>query len=551
MRLKHVLVATFIILSAIPLFLSIQYLITHASEQYREQTKSKLAALSLVAKKRVLAVIDRVEDNTALVASRTQMRLSLDAWSQSGEERHLQKINRILNDAKANMTRLRTIAVYGLDGKLVTSTAGPVAPAAALMRFPEGQDHIYLHQNGELTLTSVSPLLLDNVTIGYIKVDYSADFLLDMVYDRIGLGVTGEWLFAVRSEAGDALFAVPLKYDRDAAFTRIVSKDRLDVPITQALMGNEIIMEYAPDYMEEPVLASTRYIQKLDWGIVVKVRESEVNDNVESANRYLVWLEVVIIVLASLVGVAVSFYIALPVEKLHQNTQQISKGNFDVEPINGGWKEAQDLSVAFKEMANNLKDLNNNLNRKVLERTQELDEANVQLQEIAIKDPLTGLYNRRYFDERLIQEFDRAKRYGTGLVIVMLDIDHFKDVNDTWGHSAGDDVLVKIATYLQHSIRDSDILGRVGGEEFGIIFPVLSSDSSVMAVLERMRLEVAELVCWVEDVKIQVTCSFGVAQLTEDITDAESLIKSADTALYEAKSQGRNRIILFQETGQS
>lgn len=360
MRLKHVLVAAFILLSAVPLFLSTQYLVAHTSDQYREQIKAKLAALSLIAKKRVLAVIDRVEDNTALVASRTQMRISLDAWTKTREEKHLLKINRIISDAKTNMTRLRAIAIYDLKGNHITSTAESIAPTSSLANFPDEGAHIYLHHTGELTLTSISPLLLDNTKIGYIRVDYSADFLLDMVYGRIGLGATGEWLVAVRNEAGDAVFAVPLKYDRDAAFSRTVAKERSDVPTIQALLGNEIIMENAPDYMGEPVIASTRYIPKLDWGIVVKVRESEVNETLESANMYLTWLAMGIIFVASLIGVAFSFYISFPLEQLHRNAQQISDEDFDIKPINGGWKEVRDLSVAIKEMADKLKARSNN-----------------------------------------------------------------------------------------------------------------------------------------------------------------------------------------------
>ena len=183
------------------------------------------------------------------------------------------------------------------------------------------------------------------------------------------------WLFAVRDENGDALFAVPLKYDARAAFVRRVAKDRLDVPITQALRGQEIIMANAPDYQEQPVMASTRYIKNMDIGLVAKINESEVTAIIDEANKYLVMLGIALVLIAVVVGVLIASLIAKPVEQLRKATQKLASGDFDVQPVEAGWREAKDLAASFTDMAESIHDLQENLQHKVEERTRDLDEA--------------------------------------------------------------------------------------------------------------------------------------------------------------------------------
>ncbi len=541
MKLKNLLVTAFILISVIPIFFSLQYVNNYTSKQYRQQIEDKLSALSLIAKKRIQDVLARIEDNANLIASRTQMRISLAKWNQTQEARHAEKITRIIRDASAGMERLHDISIYDTKGKLVASTG--VGESAKLLssRPREITKTDLVRKDDQLYIINITRLTLDNATIGFIRVDFFADFILDLVNDRSGLGTTGEWLFAVRNDKGDALFAIPLKYDRDAAFKRVVKKERIDIPITQALLGNEIIMNYAPDYMEEPVMASTRYIQEQDWGLVVKIREKEVNSILSESNRLLLWLEIIIIVLSVFLGILFSFYIANPIEKLKKHTHTLAQGDFSVRPVPEGWHEAKELAISFNTMAESLRELNENLNKKVAERTQELDEANQQLKEIAIRDPLTDLYNRRFLIERFEQEFNRARRYETSLAVVMLDIDHFKQINDTWGHAAGDNVLKKIAEFLNESMRDSDILGRLGGEEFCMILPT-KNPSSILPVIERLRIGISEINFQLVDKTFNVTCSFGIAVFNKDIKTPDELMDRADKAMYKAKSGGRNRV---------
>ncbi|WP_417466089.1 response regulator [Kordiimonas sp.] len=381
MKLKHMLVTAFLVLSVLPLLLGFQFITQYTGKQYETQIEEKLSALSLIARKRVQAVVDRVRDNTALVASRTQMRISLDAWNQTKDERERERIGRILADANKNVQHLLNASVYDVDGRLVIATDHR-AHVDVLEKLPAiGEVEITLERRDELNVVSTAPLTLEGRLVGYIHINFAADFVLDMVNDRSGLGETGEWLFAVRTKEGDALFAVPLKYDPDAAFKRRVGRSRLDVPITQALLGNEIIMRDAPDYMEAPVMAATRFIPDQDWGLVVKINESEVSEIVTDANQFLISLGAGLIVLAVFAGGIMAYFLSRPMDELRDMSKRVAAGDFDVHPLKNGWQEVEELSEDFTHMAASLKDLNENLNKKVQERTAALNEANLAMAE--------------------------------------------------------------------------------------------------------------------------------------------------------------------------
>jgi len=184
-----------------------------------------------------------------------------------------------------------------------------------------------------------------------------------------------------------------------------------------------------------------------------------------------------------------------------------------------------------------------------------------ETQRLAIRDSLTSLYNRRYFMELASQQFAHATRYQHPLSIIMLDIDHFKRVNDTFGHSVGDLVLQTVAKLCQTNLRSSDLIGRYGGEEFVITLPetpiqkpidTANPDKSIpqieepgISVAERLRKSVEREIFKVENSEISVTISIGIAEMDDLCSTVEKLIDHADLALLEAKKRGRNQIITW------
>lgn len=164
-----------------------------------------------------------------------------------------------------------------------------------------------------------------------------------------------------------------------------------------------------------------------------------------------------------------------------------------------------------------------------------------EIYQLTILDNLTGLANRREFDDVLAREFARARRYGRRFSVLTLDVDYFKNVNDTYGHPRGDDVLMGIGRLIKGRLRANDLAARLGGEEFALILPETEL-AGAATVAEQLRAETEALVSASEGSEIKVTISIGCAELTPDDQDGLSLFRRSDEKLYEAKSAGRNRI---------
>jgi two-component system cell cycle response regulator len=162
---------------------------------------------------------------------------------------------------------------------------------------------------------------------------------------------------------------------------------------------------------------------------------------------------------------------------------------------------------------------------------------------MSVRDELTGMFNRRYFREALEREISGAQRYNHGLALCMIDLDHFKRVNDTHGHLCGDRVLQEFGRLLGDSIRKYDVGCRYGGEEFAVILPDTPLDKAV-SLCERFRERVQEHEFKYEALTLRITASAGVAaRATGALITGRQLVDLADKALYQAKSQGRNQVV--------
>ena len=168
-------------------------------------------------------------------------------------------------------------------------------------------------------------------------------------------------------------------------------------------------------------------------------------------------------------------------------------------------------------------------------------EYHLLLRNMAIKDGLTRVYNKRYFSETLVKEFDFNRRNSVGLAIILFDIDKFKQVNDTWGHPAGDFVLKELAQLVEKDARGYDVFARFGGEEFVFLLRGAPLEAAV-ALAERVRCEVEEHIFSYDGIELKITISLGVSWWSGDscYKNAEELIEASDRHLYEAKAAGRN-----------
>jgi diguanylate cyclase (GGDEF)-like protein len=187
-----------------------------------------------------------------------------------------------------------------------------------------------------------------------------------------------------------------------------------------------------------------------------------------------------------------------------------------------------------------------NTGKRILELERSLKEANEEIRILSITDPLTGCYNRGYMSERLVQEIKRSKKIRHLLSVVLCDIDHFKSINDTYGHQAGDQVLKDFVQCITGMSRNGvDWLARYGGEEFLLVLPETDIKNAGL-LAERIRKEISKKATKIQKGEIRITASFGVAGFdpAEDdkLISPESLIRLADKSLYQAKQEGRNRV---------
>jgi diguanylate cyclase (GGDEF)-like protein len=203
-------------------------------------------------------------------------------------------------------------------------------------------------------------------------------------------------------------------------------------------------------------------------------------------------------------------------------------------------------NVQLGKITLSLEQANRELKKVIAEKielTEKLKSANEKLAHQAVTDGLTGIFNHRFFYEVLNKRFSEARRHNYPLSCIMADIDYFKIFNDTFGHRAGDEVLLKVATIIKNTVRNEDIVARYGGEEFIILLPETGKERAKL-VAERIRENIENEKFLDKLSKGEVTISFGVATYTKEKnwTSPNSLVKESDKALYLAKRNGRNRV---------
>lgn len=250
------------------------------------------------------------------------------------------------------------------------------------------------------------------------------------------------------------------------------------------------------------------------------------------------------IIIGAVIGLMLARRIAAPVERISRRADRLALGELEQQlEHNSPIREVNQLGLSFSKMAGELRRLIDDLEARVAERTQALQRANDELEKLSMLDGLTGIANRRRFDEVLDAEWQRSRRESTPLAVVLCDIDHFKEFNDNFGHQRGDEALQSVAQTLESSLhRPADLAARYGGEEFALILPNTELDGA-LKVAEAARKAISQLNILRDDLddRDYVTISAGVAVAIPGVgNEPEELIDEADQQLYRAKEAGRD-----------
>ncbi len=282
------------------------------------------------------------------------------------------------------------------------------------------------------------------------------------------------------------------------------------------------------------VVGALKRVPRLEWAVLAELPATEAFRQVAHLRNVTALIVILLLAGVGLLGYFLGLLIVRPLGRLTAAAAEVAAGDFSVDvPVVGGG-ELGYLTEVFNNMVTHLRD-----GRQALaEINATLQKKNDDLGRLSVTDALTGLYNRRYLMETLANEARRSRRLKHTFTVLMSDVDNFKQFNDTHGHLKGDEALRRVAKVLQDCSRDVDCVARFGGEEFMIILPETPTKGAV-EVAERIRARLAE-----EQVAGgRLTLSIGVAEFPASGEGDEALIAAADAALYQAKREGRDRVV--------
>jgi diguanylate cyclase (GGDEF)-like protein len=454
----------------------------------------------------------------------------------------LQRLRAYLILVRKKFADYEELMVINPNGQVVTTSAAKASPAnlpANWLSLARGGDPVLGNAywddlTGKAVVTVAVPIKdVKGVLLGALaaKLNFHT---IESVMKRLAPGQTGQ-MYLIDSKGR-------LITSSNGSLASLMDT-RLPDPVTQGMFEQRTLpLEYL-SVSKKKVLGSVAPSSQWQWGVLAETGKAEAYARTNRIRNLTM-----LIALGALFVVGLSAYflgvtIVRPLGRLTTGANQVANGDLSVEipVVSGG--EIGYLTEIFNDMVGKLREDQDEL----ADKNNALMMTNKELEELSSTDGLTGLNNRRYMMDTLNNEVARAERLQHHFSVLMIDIDYFKKYNDSYGHMAGDDLLVKVASVFKESIRSMDFAARYGGEEFLIMLPEHGADKA-MEVAERIRTNIASATAGDKDGKDPVTVSIGIAAFPENGATPAALIASADAALYQGKEGGRNTVVLSSVT---
>ncbi len=465
-----------------------------------------------------------------------------------------------LQESLTSMHGFKSLTQLDMQGHVVAFREGDrtMQDTQGLDKFANESCYLQTRRSGEWSLSRVkrNPLtgeptifmsqpILDShgkqtgVLLGELRIDY-----IEAIRARVKFGKKGHSAIV---DATGHVIAHP-----NPAWMKEI-RDLSSWPIVKDMMAGKtgVTTFYSP-FIKANMVAGYAAVPGIGWGIMVPQPESEVAAQVNELMRsHLIWATIGVI-LAIALAVLLARWITRPLDNLASAGRELmqdgSLGNLP-EIRSNSPKEIRDLGAVLRSLIaglqrsrNEVHELNASLQQRVDQATQQLRATNEKLELLARRDSLTELANRRFFENSLSQALSRRSGDVGHVCVMLVDIDHFKQINDAYGHAAGDTVLSHVARVLERGMRSEDLVARYGGDEF-VAYMRCSNDVGMQRARE-IRDAVDNYAIPCGDKNIHITVSIGLyCQILQPGLDVNKLLSNADDAMYRAKKQGRNRVV--------
>ena len=538
--IKRKIIAFSLLATLIPSFTMGWLSYRHSKEMIEKKTVEELVNVTASASKELGLWLKEHRNDAKVFASSYEVTENLEksARAEPARTQAGRRLHDFLKSLRRKVTDYDEFLVLSLNGQLIASSADTAGPVRLPSDWPTrakrdgeiiGEPYWDEHKHATAIMIAVPIRTPDSRLLGVLaaRLNFKSvgAFLAKNAISEVGQ------VYLLAQDG--AILVEPSQHAAQDGPPRKLPQD-----IARSLFAEEgTPLEYM-NADGNAVMGVLRRGPILEWGAVAEIRQEVAFAQVIRSRNLTLLMVVASLFLVGLLAYGLGVTLVRPLDRLAVGASKVAVGDLAVDVPIVARGEIATLTETFNDMVARLRQGRDAL----AETNRALSEKNKELETLSITDHLTVLYNRKHMMERLAQEASRERRHQHEFSILLLDLDHFKKYNDTFGHLAGDRLLAKVAALFKECVRAIDYVARYGGEEFLILLPETNLKDAVQAA-ERIRTSVAAGTLADPEIPQSVTISIGVAAFPTHGRAPEEIIMRADEALYEAKRQGRNRVV--------